>query len=276
MTLGDQIKNQLRTIIQWESPHPAEIFYRFTDKGDELKNASKLVLQPGQGAVFTHEGKIVGVFDQEGIYDIKTANIPFLSTLKSVMSSFESQHKVGLWFYRKADIVNVRWGTRMPITYNDPVYGFPVNLRGFGNFSIRIVEPVEFFTRIVAGRDCFGQSELQELLLSRVMQPIGTYLATARFSYAEIASHMNEIADAAKNVTENVFAGLGFSLLDFRIESTSFDEETQKRIAEISDVQADAKAAQLVGVDFAELQRLKALRDAAKNPGAGGAAVGMM
>jgi membrane protease subunit (stomatin/prohibitin family) len=181
-----------------------------------------------------------------------------------------------LWFYRKADIVNVRWGTRMPITYNDPVYGFPVNLRGFGNFSIRIVEPVEFFTRIVAGRDCFGQSELQELLLSRVMQPIGTYLATARFSYAEIASHMNEIADAAKNVTENVFAGLGFSLLDFRIESTSFDEETQKRIAEISDVQADAKAAQLVGVDFAELQRLKALRDAAKNPGAGGAAVGMM
>ena len=216
-----------------------------------------------------------GVFEEEGLYDLETANKPFLTTIKKFMNAFESEHKTGIWFYRKADMVNVRWGTRIPITYNDPVYTFPVKLRAYGNYSIRITKPENFFRNILAGQKDYFVDELQEIFLSRITQPISNYLANAKFSYAEIDSNMENIALEAKNKSISVFEDLGFQLLDFRIEGNSFDKETNDRINEISDVQAEVHSANIAGVDFAELQKLKAMRDMAKNEGAAGAGMGM-
>lgn len=270
------IKKQMRSIIQWENPREYQLFFKFTDQGDELKNASKLILQPGQGCIFTYEGKVEGVFDEEGSYDLETANKPFLTTIRKFMNAFESEHKTGIWFYRKADMVNVRWGTRIPITYNDPVYTFPVKLRAYGNYSIRITKPENFFRNILAGQKDYFVDELQEIFLSRITQPISNYLANAKFSYAEIDANIERIASEAKNKTISVFEDLGFQLLDFRIEGNSFDHATNARINEISDVQAEVHSANIAGVDFAELQKLKAMRDMAKNEGTAGAGLGML
>lgn len=267
MGLLDNAKNQFRAVISWHDPEEWEIFRKFTGRNDEIKNASTLIIQPGQGCIFTHEGKIAGTFSEPGMYNLETANKPFITTLKKFLNFFESEHKTGLWFYRTAEIVNIRWGTRIPITYNDPVYGFPVNLRAYGNFSIKIVQPADFFTRIVAAKTAYYAYELQELLLSRIAQPIGQYLANAKFSYAEVDSHLEKIAADAAGHTAKEFAEFGFTLLDFRIEGASFDEETNKRIAGISDVQADVKAAQLAGVPFETLQKMMAMREAARNEG---------
>ena len=269
------LKNQMRSIIQWENPRDFQLFYKFTDRGDELKNASKLILQPGQGCIFTYEGKVEGVFEEEGIHDLKTSNKPFWTTIKKFMNAFESEHKTGIWFYRKAAMLNIRWGTRIPITYNDPVYGFPVKLRGFGNYSIRITEPKNFFVKHLAGKLDYFVEQLQEVFLSRITQPISNYLANAKFSYAEIDANIELIASEAQSKTVQIFEELGFQLLDFRIEGTSFDPETEKRIGEISDMQAEVRSANIAGVDFAELQKLKAMRDMAKNEGMAGASMGM-
>lgn len=266
---------QMRSVIQWENPKDYQLFFKFTDKGDELKNASKLILQPGQGCIFTYEGKIEGFFEEEGIYDLKTSNTPFWTTIEKFMNAFESEHKTGLWFYRKAEMLNVRWGTRIPITYNDPVYSFPVKLRAYGNYSLRITNAKEFFVNILAGQTDYFVDQLQEVFLSRITQPISSYLANAKFSYAEIDSHIETIAQQAQLKTTEIFEKLGFQLTDFRIEGTSFDPETNKRISEISDVQADVNAASIAGIDFAELQKLRAMRDVAKNEGMAGASMGV-
>ena len=270
------LKKQFRSVIQWESPKADLLFVKFTTEGDEIKNASKLIINPGQGCLFLYEGKIEGVFDEPGIYDLKTSNVPFLTTLSKMISFFKSEHKVGLWFFRKADLLNIRWGTRIPITYNDPIYSFPVNLRGYGNYSLRITDVERFFTQVVAGQEQYTISNLQEIFVSRISQPITKYLATAKFSYAEIDGHIEEIAADTKKRTITIFDSLGFELLDFRIEGTSFDEETNKRIGSISDMTAEVKAAQIAGVDYTELQKLKALRDAANNEGTVGMGMGII
>jgi len=270
------LKNQFRSIIEWDKPQPYELFRRWSHDNDELKNASQLILQPGQGCIFTYEGKIEGVFEEEGMYNLKTDNKPFITTIKKFLNFFESEHKVGLWFFRVAEIANVRWGTRMPIKYNDPVYQFPVHLCGYGNFSVKIKKPQEFFTNIVAGDERYFATDLQELILSRISQPIANYLANAKFSYADVDSNITAIAKEAKIQTTSVFEQLGFDLVDFRIEGTSFDKETQERISGISDVQADAHAAKIAGVDFAELQKLRAMRDVANNEGTAGNSFGFI
>jgi membrane protease subunit (stomatin/prohibitin family) len=271
------IVNQFRSVIQWEDPRPNELFLKFTDKGDEIKNASKLILQPGQGCIFTYEGKIEGVFDQEGMYDLKSDNTPFITTIKKFLSLREaSEHVVGIWFYRKADILNMRWGTRVPIAYTDPIYTFPILLSAFGNYSIRITDPTNFFINIVAGKEFFGHAELKEIFLSRISQNITDYLANAKFSYVDIDSNLNNIATEVRTKTEKIFNNLGFKVLDYRIEGTQFDKETLDRIAKISDVQAEVLAAKIAGINYTEHQQLQAMRDAANNQsGAAGVLMGI-
>ncbi|MBJ2175706.1 SPFH domain-containing protein [Aureibaculum sp. A20] len=268
--------NQFRSVIQWENTNEKELFIKFTDRGDEIKNASKLILQPGQGCILTYEGKIESVFDEEGIYDLKSANKPFLTTLKKFLSLHEgSEHVMGIWFYRKANILNMRWGTRVPIAYTDPIYTFPIQLSAFGNYSIKITKPQWFFENIIAGEEVYCHSDLKEVFISRVTQPITDYLANAKFSFVDIDSNLNTIASEIKEKTKTVFTELGFKILDFRIEGSQFDKETLNRIAKISDVQAEVLASKIAGVEFTEMQQLKAMRDAANNEGGAGMVMGM-
>ena len=271
------IFNQFKSVIQWNNPDEDELFIKFVDKGDEIKNASKLILQPGQGCVLTYEGKIKGIFDEEGTYDISSDNKPFITSLKKILSlQNKSEHVVGIWFYRKADILNMRWGTRVPISYTDPVYTFPILLSAFGNYSIRIAEPKQFFENVVAGAELFCHADLKEIFLSRIVQPITDYLANAKFSYVDIDSNLNTIAQVVKEKTLDVFTNLGFELLDFRIEGTQFSKDTLDRIAKISDVQADVLAAKIAGVQYTQMQQLQAMKDAANNTGgAAGAGMGL-
>ncbi len=262
------IVNQFRSVIQWEDPRSNELFLKFSDQGDEIKNASKLILQEGQGCILTYEGKVVEVFDEAGMYDLKSDNKPFITSIKKFLKLQDgSEHVMGIWFYRKADILNMRWGTRVPIAYTDPVYTFPILLSAFGNYSIRITEPRNFFENVVAGKEYFGHAELKEIFLSRITQNITDYLANAKFSYVDIDSNLNNIAVEVRSKTEDVFTNLGFKVLDYRIEGTQFDKETLDRIAKISDVQAEVLAAKIAGINYTEHQQLQAMRDAANNQG---------
>ena len=261
--------NQLRSVIDWADPSPDILFERWTDNGDEIKNVSKLIIGPGQGCIFVYEGKTATIFAEEGIYDLKTDNIPFWTNIKNVLYNFESHHKVGIYFFRRADIINKRWGTPSPVIYNDPKYKFPVGLGAFGNFSCRITQPTDFFRKVVAGSHHYPVQELQKIILSRITQPMSDYLANAQFGFAEIDKHRNTIAVFCKSAVTSIFQELGFELTDFRIEGTNFDEATQDRIGKIADMSAEAQALKEVGIDYVQHQQLQAMRDMAKNEGQG-------
>jgi membrane protease subunit (stomatin/prohibitin family) len=263
------LDKQLRSVIEWADPDPELLFERWTEDGDEIKNASKLLVAPGQGCIFVYEGRVEGVFSEEGVYDLKTDNIPFWTTVKNALYKFESFHKVGIWFFRKADLLNKRWGTAAPITYSDPKYKFPVGLGAFGNFSFRISKPVEFFRNVVAGAHHYPVREIQKVLLSRITQPMSDYLANAQFGYTDIDKHRNDIAVFCSQASVPIFDNLGFTLLDFRIEGTNFDEDTKTRIGRIADMSAEAQALKELGIDYAQHQQLQAMRDMAKNEGQG-------
>lgn len=264
------ILNQFKSVIQWENPHEDQLFIKFTKEGDEIKNASKLILQPGQGCILTYEGKVEGVLDEAGTYDLKSDNKPFLTSIKKFLKLQDgSEHVMGIWFYRKADILNMRWGTRTPIAYSDPVYTFPIQLSAFGNYSIRIVKPQWFFEHMIAGQEIYTHYHLREIFLSRISGPMTDYLANAKFSYVDIDSNLNNIATESKEKTTSIFTELGFEILDFRIEGTQFDKETMGRIGKISDMQAEVKAAQIAGINYTEHQQLQAMRDAANNESGG-------
>jgi membrane protease subunit (stomatin/prohibitin family) len=274
MAIFNSVKRQLRSVIEWRDPRPDMLFYQWSDNGDEIKNVSKLIVNPGQGCIFVYEGKIRSVLDKPCLLELETANIPFWTTIKKFMQSFESEHKVGIYYFRTSKVLNQKWGTLAPIKYEDPKFGFPVALKAFGNFSYRIVEPRDFFVNVVGGHNNFTTTDFRSIMSERLVHPITDHIAERRLPYTEIDAQREEIAQGMAEKLTADFAKLGFEVTDFRIEGTNFDEETVKRIGRIADLTAEAQAIKAVGVDYAELMKLEALREAAKNEG-GGAGIGV-
>jgi membrane protease subunit (stomatin/prohibitin family) len=276
MGMFDGIKRQLRCVIEWENPQPNDLFYRWSDNGDEIKNASRLIVSAGQGCIFVYEGRVQGVFLEEGILSLETDNIPFWTTLTKVMQSFESDHKVGIYFFKKTVILDQKWGTLSPITYDDPHYKFPVSLVAYGNYSFRITDPKSFFVTIVGMQSLYGINEFRTMMNARLNESIAQYLANAHLSYAQIDAQRQQLSDALEKALSCEFETLGFVLTDFRIEGNEFDAATQERIGKISDIAAEVHGATLAGVSYAQLQRLEAMKDAANNQaGSAGMMMGM-
>ncbi len=269
MDFLDSLKRQLRSVIEWDNPAEDDLIYQWSSNGDEIKNASKLIVGPGQGCIFVYEGRIRGVMQRAGSYDLKTANIPFFTTLINLLQSFESEHKVGIYFFKTTRLLNQKWGTLSPIKYVDPEFGLPISLKAFGNFSLQIVEPEHFFSTVAGMRSIYTVDELRVVLASRLTQTLSSYLAGEKLSYLHIDSMLNEISSAALTLLAPDFAKLGFQITDFRIEGANFDDATIERIGQIADMLADNHAAGKLGITYAELQKLQAMRDAARNEGGG-------
>ena len=190
------------------------------------------------------------------------------------MQFFTSEHKVGIYFYKKSKILDQKWGTTSTIKYDDPKYKFPVGLKAYGNYSYRIYDPKDFFVNVVGSHTEFYTTDFRDVMSARIIHPISDYLAESKFSYAEIDANREEIARGISIKLSMAFRKLGFDITDFRIEGTDFDEDTLKRINRIADLTAEAHAAKAVGLDYAKVQQLEAMREAARNEG-GGAGIGM-
>lgn len=274
MALIDGIKRQLRSVIEWTNPDPGVLLMQWTENGDEIKNASKLIVGPGQGCIFVYQGQVKAIIEEQCLINLETDNVPFWTTIKKFMQFFESEHKVGIYFYKKTKILDQKWGTTSPIKYQDPKYHFPVGLKAYGNYSYQIADADDFFVNIVGSYNEIRIDEFRKIISARIINPISDYLAECQYSFADIDASREEIARGIAIKLAIVFRKLGFSIGDFRIEGTDFDEDTLRRINRIADLTAEAQAAQAVGLDYARVQQLDAMREAARNEG-GGAGMGM-
>ncbi len=276
MALIDGIRRQLRSVIEWQNLDPDALLEQWTENGDEIKNASRLIVGPGQGCIFVYQGKVKAVIEQQCMIDLDTENIPFWTTVKKFMQFFESEHKVGIYFFRKTKILDQKWGTTSAIKYQDPKYNFPVGLKAYGNYSYQIADANAFFVNIVGSHSRIGIEDFRKVISARILQPISDYLAECGYSYADIDANRDEISRGIAIKLAITFRKLGFSISDFRIEGTDFDDDTLRRINRIADMTAEAQAAKAVGLDYARVQQLDAMRDAARNEsGAAGAGMGL-
>lgn len=267
MGLGSFFKRQLSQVIEWDNQNAGILIYKFPSENDELKNASKLIIAPGQGAILVYEGKVVDHITQDGIYELETDNHPFITTLLKLRTNFESEHKMKVYFYRTAENVNQHWGTSQAIKYMDPIYKIPVELGANGSFSFKIADSLYLLNDIIGSKDIYTVDEAKLLLQSRFPQIISSVLASSLISYQEIDSQLPKLAESVKTLLNAETSNLGLELTDFKVNGTIFDAATKTRIDKIADVTADTLAASEGGLSFVDLEKLRALRDAARNEG---------
>ena len=267
MGLRDLFKRQLRTVVEWKEQNGQLLFHLMETTTDEIKNASKLIVAPGQGCVVVYDGKVSGVLTEPDVYSMETANHPFITSLLNLAQRSESDHKMRFYFFRTAEVVNVLWGTASPVKYIEPDYKLPVTLGACGNFSIKIADAGRMFTTLLGTMSNYSVADAQELVSSRIVAPLSSFLADKAYPYREVDSHLMDLSNELKERTATELEQLGLELTDFRVNSVTFDEDTMERIGRIANMAAEQRAAAEVDLDYVSMQKLEALRDAARNEG---------
>ena len=105
-------KRQLANVIEWDEFRDDMIFYKWHNS--EIKKDSKIIIRPGQDAVFLYNGLIEGIFEHEGTYEVESEIIPFLSTLKGFKFGFDSGIRAEVLIVNTKEFT-IKLGSQNPI-----------------------------------------------------------------------------------------------------------------------------------------------------------------
>ena len=265
MGLRDMLRRQMRSVLQWQEDDRDTIFQLLPTPGDEIKNASRLIVGPAQGCLLVYEGRIVDEITEQTALSLKTDNHPFLTTLASLPTLFESPHKVQLYFYRTTLFPGLRWGTAQPVRYLDPVYRLPLAVGMNGSYSLRLADARTAFLRLCAGEHRVDIARIKAVLDAQLPQSIAATLAGAAYSCTDIDSHLDDISARIHERLARLAGEYGLAVPEFAVNGSILDRESRERLETVFAMRARQQAAEEVHLSYERLEQIQAMRDAARS-----------
>lgn len=267
MSIWDRIKHELIDIIEWTDDSSNTMVWRFPRFQNEIKNGAQLTVRESQVAVFVSEGKIADVY-QPGRYELTTANMPVLTTIRGWKYGFNSPFKVEVYFVNTKNFTDQKWGTKNPIMLRDAEFG-PIRLRAFGTYAIRVSDAGLFIKEIAGTQAHFTTEEVAEQLRNMIVARFSDAVAESKIPILDLAANYDELSKFIAAKIDPEFGEYGLRITKFLVENVSLPQEVEQALDKRSSMGIIGNLSQ-----YAQFQAANAMEAAAKNPG-GGAADGM-
>ncbi|NOX58241.1 MAG: SPFH domain-containing protein [Planctomycetes bacterium] len=265
----DKLRGELVDIVEWIDNTRDTLVWRFPRYHNQIKNGAQLIVRPGQVAVFVHRGELADVFEP-GHYELRTDNLPILSTLQGWKHGFDSPFKSEVYFVNTRQVTDLKWGTPNPIMLRDPEFG-PIRLRAFGTYSLKASDPRVLLKELVGTDAVFDTDEIHEFIRSVINNAFADMIGESQVAALDLASQYREFSEILrKNTVERIDDEFGFDIPQLYIVNISLPEAVEKAL--------DTRTSMGVIGDlnrFQQYQMGQAMTAAAENPAGGGAAEGM-
>lgn len=268
MGLWDKLLGEFVDVIQWLDDSNDTLVYRFERHGNEIKFGAKLTVREGQVAVFVNEGQLADTF-QPGMYELKTNNLPILSTLQGWRHGFESPFKAEVYFFNTRRFTDQKWGTQNPVMLRDPEFG-PIRLRAFGSYVIRVKDAPTFLREIVGTDGHFTTEEITSQLRNLIVSRFTNILGQAKIPALDLAGNYDQLGQFLQQRIAPEFEAVGLELPNLLVENISLPQEVEAALDKRSSMGIVGNLDQ-----YTQFQAAEALRDAAANPGGGSEALSM-
>lgn len=265
---------QLANVVEWEEYRDDVLFWKWSN--DEIKKGSKLIIRQGQDAIFMFNGKVEGIFQDEGSYDIETQIVPFLSTLKGFKFGFNSGMRAEVLFINTKQF-NIKWGTPKPIRVQAPGLPGGLPIRANGTFDVKIDDYLVFIEKIAGVKKQYTIQEVRDVMQSMLSGLLIRWISKVGQDIFNLQANMVEIQNGVKTDLDMEFVKIGLSVVSFRIDEFSYPENITKR--------ADQAAEYSMVGDmnrFQQVSMVDAMTNSGNNSGNGmmntmmGAQMGMM
>ncbi len=258
--------SQFLEIIEWFDESGREIVRRFPETGSaEIKFGAQLLVRENQAAVFFRDGKGYDVLGP-GRHTLSTLNLPILTKALSFPFGFKSPFRIEILFVNLKVFTHLKWGTKEPVAFKDRELGV-VRLRGFGNYTMRVVQPLLFINTLVGTQGIYATEEIADYLRDVIVSRINDVLGENLKSIFDLPRHYSELGAAMKAIVAQDFAKYGLELVDLFVNNITPPDDVQRMIDERSGMQAVGDLD-----SFVKYKAAKAMGDAARAEG--GAAAG--
>ncbi|SFU58266.1 Membrane protease subunit, stomatin/prohibitin family, contains C-terminal Zn-ribbon domain [Clostridium sp. DSM 8431] len=224
-------KKQFANIVEWEEYRDDILFWKWNNK--EIKKGSKLIIRPGQDAIFMFNGKREGIFKDEGSYDIESEIIPFLSTLKGFKFGFNSGLRVEVLFINTKE-VTVKWGTRQAINIPHPSLPGGMPIRALGTFNCKISDYITFIDKIAGVKNQYTIDDVKERIISMLDQLLMKWIVKEGKDMFNLQANSFDISKGICEDLDMEMSKIGVEITNFNIGNFSYPEEVQKMVNKVA------------------------------------------
>lgn len=276
MGLMSKIKNEFVDIIEWIDDSHSTLAWRFPRYQNEIKNGAQLIVREGQKAIFVYRGAMADTFDP-GNYELKTENLPVLSTLQGWKYGFDSPFRSEVYFINTRPVTSLRWGTPTPVTVRDPDFKM-VQVRANGLCVVKVANPEIFMKEVIGTDSSVDVEEIAELLRRVISLAFSDMVMATKLGVIDLQGRQVELSDKLREfVQERVDDEYGLEIPSITMTISLPDEITAAMTRGVARGVEEGGFLDNVGsMDrYQQAMAAEAMVAAAGNPGGGVAGAGM-
>ena len=264
--------------IKYDAPSDDAIVWKYPS--EEITLGAQLIVNQSQEAVFFKGGKALDTFGP-GTHTLSTGNLPLLGKLINLPFGGKTPFTAEIWYTHKTVKRDFKWGTKGPLQLIDPVYHYPVSVRAFGQWGMRILDSRSFITQIVgtqttsAGKDYFGSERVQEYftgeIIQRLSDAIAKYITQKNVSIFQISAYLNDLSGFIADDIRPEFDRFGIEIVNFNLENVNIPAEEQEKFQDIlgKRMEIDQISQAQVGQAYTTMRSFDTMEKAAENEGGG-------
>ncbi len=268
MALIDRIKH--------DSTSDEVLVFKFPS--EELKLGSQLVVNQSQEALFLKGGEVCDLFSP-GTHTLSAANLPILNKLVNLPFGGKTPFSAEVWFVNKTVKRDLKWGTQAPVPLIDPTYNYPISVRAFGRWGLRVQGSRMFVLHIVGSQMAADSTKVMEYFIGEINQrfsaALSRFITSERTSVFEINGKLNELSNYSASAISPELARFGVELVNFNVERVSIPDEDLSKFQEVFGrrMEIDQISKANVGPAYTTMRTFDTLEKAAANEGGGAGAL---
>ena len=210
-----------------------------------VSNGSVIHVYPNQFMLLVDGGKIVDYTAEEGYYTVNNSSEPSLfngDLGDSVKESFNRVRFGGttpyaqkVFYVNLQEIKGIKFGTTNPVNYFDSFYNSELFLRAFGTYSIKVVDPIKFYTEAIPkNAEHVDISDINEQYLSEflgALQAAINQMSADGVRISHVTSKNMELSRYMADILDDDWKDLrGMEVVSVGLAGLSYSEESQKLI----------------------------------------------
>lgn len=262
--------------IKYDAKSDDAIAWKF--QSDSIHLGAQLIVNEAQEAVFFRGGKALDSFGS-GTHTLSSGNIPLLSKLINLPFGGQTPFTAEVWYVNKTVKRNLKWGTPGPIQVIDPMYNYPISVRAFGQWGMRINDARSFIAQIVGtqvasnGKDYISSTRIEEYFIGEIIQRLSDALAKffveKNTSIFQASAQINSLSTFITNDISVEFERFGIEIVNFNVERISIPDEEMKKFQEVATkrMEIDQISQARVGQAYTTMRSFDTLEKAAANEG---------
>lgn len=212
---------------------------------DTISNGSIIHVYPNQFMILVDGGKIVDYTAEEGYFKVDNSSLPSLfngSFKDSLKESFQRVKYGGVtptaqkvYYINLQEIKGIKFGSANPLNYFDDFYNSELFLRTHGTYSIKITDPLLFYTEAIPrNKDKVEMQDINEQYLSEfldALQSTMNQMSQEGIRISHMASKSRELSKYMSTTLDEEWRQMrGFEVQSVGISSISYDDESKELI----------------------------------------------